>query len=125
MPPGRAAGQTRPFAVVVEESGGTAIDGTTVTWSTSDAAVATITWMLSDAGKATPREAARGAELVLSVVTDSPDAREVLLGAEGAVQSVGQRCVDGAHVGSNTVGGYRVKRLRRHGVVDAPMIMRC
>jgi 3-hydroxyisobutyrate dehydrogenase len=35
---------------------------------------------------ASPAEAARGADLVLSIVTDSPDAEAVLLGPEGAVE---------------------------------------
>lgn len=35
---------------------------------------------------ATPREAARGCAVVISVVTDSPDVEEVLLGPEGAAR---------------------------------------
>jgi 3-hydroxyisobutyrate dehydrogenase len=35
---------------------------------------------------ATPREAAAGKEIVLSIVTDGPDVQQVLLGPEGAVQ---------------------------------------
>jgi 3-hydroxyisobutyrate dehydrogenase len=36
--------------------------------------------------EATPAAAAQGADLVISMVTDSPDARQVLLGAEGAAE---------------------------------------
>jgi 3-hydroxyisobutyrate dehydrogenase len=36
---------------------------------------------------ATPREAAKGSEIVISIVTDSPDVEEVLLGKDGAVHA--------------------------------------
>src|SRR5204862_349845 len=36
---------------------------------------------------ATPREAAKGNEIVISIVTDSPDVEEVLLGKDGAVHA--------------------------------------
>ena len=36
---------------------------------------------------ATPREAAKGNEIVISIVTDSPDVEAVLLGPEGAIQA--------------------------------------
>src|SRR5882672_8342233 len=36
---------------------------------------------------ATPRDAARGNEIVISIVTDSPDVEEVLTGKDGAVQA--------------------------------------
>ena len=36
---------------------------------------------------ATPRDAARGNEIVISIVTDSPDVEAVLLGADGAVHA--------------------------------------
>src|SRR5260221_2911778 len=35
----------------------------------------------------TPRDAARGAEVVISIVTDSPDVEAVLLGPDGAVHA--------------------------------------
>jgi 3-hydroxyisobutyrate dehydrogenase len=35
----------------------------------------------------TPREAARGNDLVISIVTDSPDVEEVLLGKDGAIHA--------------------------------------
>lgn len=36
---------------------------------------------------ATPREAAQGCEIVISIVTDSPDVEEVLIGKDGAVHA--------------------------------------
>jgi len=42
---------------------------------------------LGAAQAATPRDAAKGNEIVISIVTDSPDVEEVLLGKDGAVQA--------------------------------------
>src|SRR5215510_11359905 len=38
---------------------------------------------------ATPRDAAKGNEIVISIVTDSPDVEEVLIGKNGAVHAAG------------------------------------
>ena len=52
-------------------------------------------------------------------------ARHKGVARKGPVKSVGQRCVYGAHGGSNKFRGYRDRTLRRHGAVDAPVIVRC
>ena len=51
---------------------------------------------LAEAGAAraaTPREAASGAELVVTMVSDSSDVREVVLGDDGAIHALGEGAV--------------------------------
>jgi 3-hydroxyisobutyrate dehydrogenase-like beta-hydroxyacid dehydrogenase len=72
----------------------------------------------------TPAAAAEGADLVISIVTDSPDAEQVLLGAQGAVE--------GARAGSlfidmSTISPEAARRIgaqltqRGIGFLDAPV----
>jgi 3-hydroxyisobutyrate dehydrogenase len=73
---------------------------------------------------ATPRDAAKGAEIVISIVTDSPDVEQVLLGAEGAVHgaSKGALFIDMTTIAPETA--LRVgAALRAKGVafLDAPV----
>jgi 3-hydroxyisobutyrate dehydrogenase len=73
---------------------------------------------------ATPREAGRGADVVISIVTDSPDAEAVLLGPEGAVHgaSPGALFIDMSTIAPE--GARRIGRaLAEKGIafLDAPV----
>ncbi len=71
-----------------------------------------------------PREAAEGAQVVISIVTDSPDARAVLLGPEGAARgaSPGTLFIDMSTIApaaAREIGaGARAQRL---AFLDAPV----
>ena len=72
----------------------------------------------------TPAAAAAGAEIVLTMVVDGPQVREVLLGEHGAVTGVdpGTLCVDCSTIGRSATLEI-AKELARHGlpIVDAPV----
>jgi len=81
---------------------------------------------LADAGAAraaTPREAAEGAELVVTIVGDSPDVREVVLGPDGVAEGLGEGAIviDMSTI-SPDVTREIAEALRRRGVhmLDAP-----
>jgi 3-hydroxyisobutyrate dehydrogenase len=73
---------------------------------------------------ATPRDAARGAELVVSIVTDSPDVEQVLLGPDGAVHGAAK---DALFVDMSTIAPETSRKvgaaLREKGIafLDAPV----
>jgi len=81
---------------------------------------------LADAGAAraaTPREAAEGAEMVVTIVGDSPDVREVVLGPDGVAEGLGEGAIviDMSTI-SPDVTREIAEALRRRGVhmLDAP-----
>ena len=73
---------------------------------------------------ATPKEAARGNELVISIVTDSPDVEAVLLGADGAVHAAEKNAV---FIDMSTIAPDTARRvgqaLKARGIafLDAPV----
>ncbi len=79
----------------------------------------------NDAAKApTPAEAAAGAEVVVTMVVDGPQVREVLLGAHGAAEGApsGALCVDCSTIGRSATLEI-AEELGRRGLamVDAPV----
>jgi 3-hydroxyisobutyrate dehydrogenase len=72
----------------------------------------------------TPREAARGNEVVISIVTDSPDVEAVLLGPDGAVQAAEKNAL---FADMSTIAPETARKvgqaLRSRGVsfLDAPV----
>lgn len=79
---------------------------------------------LGAAQAATPRDAARGNEIVLSIVTDSPDVEAVLLGKDGAVQAAEKNAL---FVDMSTIAPETARKVGRelesNGVafLDAPV----
>jgi 3-hydroxyisobutyrate dehydrogenase len=75
-------------------------------------------------GAANPQDAARGSEIVISIVTDSPDAEEVLLGSQGAVHGAEPGAL---FIDMSTVAPEAARRmgsaLRGRGIafLDAPV----
>jgi 3-hydroxyisobutyrate dehydrogenase len=73
---------------------------------------------------ATPRDAAKGAEVVISIVTDSPDVEQVLLGPDGAVHGAAKGAL---FVDMSTIAPETARRvgaaLREKGIgfLDAPV----
>lgn len=73
---------------------------------------------------ATPRDAAKGSEIVISIVTDSPDVEDVLLGREGAVHAAEQ---DALFIDMSTIAPETARKvgqaLRAKGIafLDAPV----
>jgi 3-hydroxyisobutyrate dehydrogenase len=72
----------------------------------------------------TPKEAAKGNELVISIVTDSPDVEAVMLGPEGAVHAAQK---DALFIDMSTIAPETARRvgeaLRARGIafLDAPV----
>ncbi len=79
---------------------------------------------LGAAQAATPREAAKGKEIVISIVTDSPDVEEVLIGKNGAIHAAepGALFIDMSTVAPETARKVGAA-LRAKGVafLDAPV----
>lgn len=73
---------------------------------------------------ATPRDAAKGSEIVISIVTDSPDVEEVLLGRDGAVQAAEKNAlfIDMSTISPDTARKVG-QSLRAKGIpfLDAPV----
>ena len=73
---------------------------------------------------ATPRDAAKGREIVVSIVTDSPDVEEVLLGKDGAVHAAEKNAlfIDMTTIAPDTARKVG-QALRAKGVafLDAPV----
>jgi 3-hydroxyisobutyrate dehydrogenase len=73
---------------------------------------------------ATPREAAKGAEIVIAIVTDSPDVEDVLLGKHGAIHAAepGALFIDMSTVAPETARKVGAA-LKSKGVafLDAPV----
>src|SRR5258708_3740646 len=73
---------------------------------------------------ATPREAAKGSEIVISIVTDSPDVEEVLIGKDGAVHGAEHNAL---FIDMTTIAPETARKvgqaLRAKGVafLDAPV----
>jgi 3-hydroxyisobutyrate dehydrogenase len=73
---------------------------------------------------ATPREAAAGNEIVIAVVTDSPDVEAVLLGPEGAVHGAATGTL---FIDMSTIAPEAARRIgatlveRGHQFLDAPV----
>jgi 3-hydroxyisobutyrate dehydrogenase len=73
---------------------------------------------------ATPRDAARGNELVISIVTDSPDVEEVLLGKNGAAHAAEKHAL---FIDMTTIAPETARKvgqaLRSRGIafLDAPV----
>ncbi|HLY74579.1 MAG TPA: NAD(P)-dependent oxidoreductase, partial [Planctomycetota bacterium] len=73
---------------------------------------------------ATPREAARGGEIVISIVTDSPDVEEVLIGKDGAIHAAEKNAL---FIDMSTIAPETARRVGRElqakGVafLDAPV----
>lgn len=73
---------------------------------------------------ATPRDAARGNEIVISIVTDSPDVEEVLLGKQGAIHGAepGALFIDMSTIAPDTARrAHAALRARGVGFLDAPV----
>jgi 3-hydroxyisobutyrate dehydrogenase-like beta-hydroxyacid dehydrogenase len=73
---------------------------------------------------ASPAEAARGREIVVSIVTDSPDVEAVLLGPDGAASgaSPGTLFVDMSTIAPDTARRVGIELSRRgFGFLDAPV----
>ncbi len=81
---------------------------------------------LADAGAAraaTPREAAEGADLVITIVGDSPDVREVVLGADGVADGLaeGAIVIDMSTISPDVTREIaEALRLRGIHMLDAP-----
>ena len=73
---------------------------------------------------ATPRDAARGCEIVISIVTDSPDVEEVLIGRDGAVHGAERNAlfIDMTTVAPETARKVG-RELKARGIafLDAPV----
>jgi 3-hydroxyisobutyrate dehydrogenase-like beta-hydroxyacid dehydrogenase len=72
----------------------------------------------------TPAEAAAGCSIVISIVTDSPDAEEVLLGPSGAVHGAapGALFIDMSTIAPEAARRFgRDLRVRGVGFLDAPV----
>jgi len=73
---------------------------------------------------ATPRDAAKGNEIVISIVTDSPDVEDVMLGKDGAVHAAGK---DALFIDMSTIAPETARRvgqaLKAKGIafLDAPV----
>jgi len=83
-------------------------------------------WVTKNGGAfaATPREAAEGAEFVMSCVGNDDDLRSVCLGAEGAFagMTAGSLFVDHTTVSAQVTGElYAAAKQARLGFVDAPI----
>ena len=59
---------------------------------------------------ATPREAARGCEIVISIVTDSPDVEEVLIGKDGAIHAAEK---DALFIDMSTIAPETARKVGR------------
>jgi len=59
---------------------------------------------------ATPREAARGSEIVISIVTDSPDVEEVLIGKDGAIHAAEKNAL---FIDMSTIAPETARRVGR------------
>lgn len=71
----------------------------------------------------TPREAAQGAEIVITMLTDGAAVADVLFGSDGAVEGMGPEAVlvDMSTIGPAAVGEVRAKLAPQLRFVDAPV----
>jgi len=73
---------------------------------------------------ATPREAAKGNEIVISIVTDSPDVEQVLLGKDGAVHAAEKNAlfIDMTTIAPDTARSVgQALRAKAVAFLDAPV----